>query len=83
MGSESGFVMGVAYLWQKIDMKAMLLFGMPGGWEWVIIVVVVLVLFGGSKIPAFARGLGRGIREFKDGLKGGGEEKLPEKEEKA
>jgi sec-independent protein translocase protein TatA len=60
-------------------MKALLVFGMPGGWEWVIIVVVVLVLFGGSKIPAFARGLGRGIREFKDGLKGG-EESLPAKE---
>jgi sec-independent protein translocase protein TatA len=73
------YVNRIQYLWKNTDMKALLLFGMPGGWEWVIIVVVVLVLFGGSKIPAFARGLGRGIREFKDGLKGG-DESLPAKE---
>lgn len=73
------YVSRIQYLWKNSSMKALLLFGMPGGWEWVIIVVVVLVLFGGSKIPAFARGLGRGIREFKDGLKGG-DESLPAKE---
>jgi sec-independent protein translocase protein TatA len=39
---------------------------MPGGSEWIIIVVAVLVLFGGRKIPEFMRGLGRGIREFND-----------------
>lgn len=39
---------------------------MPGGTEWVLIVLAVLVLFGGRKIPEFMRGLGRGIREFKD-----------------
>ena len=42
---------------------------MPGGWEWVIIVLVVLLLFGAKKIPELARGLGRGIREFKDATK--------------
>lgn len=47
-------------------LSAILLFGMPGGWEWVIIVLVVLLLFGAKKIPELARGLGRGIREFKD-----------------
>ena len=41
-------------------------FGMPGGWEMVVIVLVVLLLFGAKKIPELARGLGRGIREFKD-----------------
>ena len=41
----------------------------PGGMELVIIVLVVLLLFGGKKIPELARGLGKGIREFKDGLK--------------
>lgn len=39
---------------------------MPGGMEWLLIVIAVLVLFGGRKIPEFMRGLGRGIREFND-----------------
>lgn len=43
-----------------------LLLAMPGGAEWIIIVIAVLVLFGGRKIPEFMRGLGRGIREFND-----------------
>ncbi len=43
-----------------------LLLSMPGGSEWIIIVVAVLVLFGGRKIPEFMRGIGRGIREFND-----------------
>lgn len=43
-----------------------MLFGMPGGSEWIVIVLAVLVLFGGRKIPEFMRGLGRGMREFKD-----------------
>ena len=46
-----------------------LLFGMPGGWEWIIIVLVVLLLFGAKKIPELAKGLGKGIREFKDATK--------------
>ena len=40
--------------------------GMPGGWEWVLIILLVLVFFGAKKIPELARGLGKGIREFKD-----------------
>ena len=43
-----------------------LLIGMPGGTEWVLIILAVLILFGGRKIPEFMRGLGRGIREFND-----------------
>ena len=43
-----------------------LLIGMPAGSEWIIIVLAVLVLFGGRKIPEFMRGLGKGMREFKD-----------------
>jgi sec-independent protein translocase protein TatA len=39
---------------------------MPGGTEWIIIVIAVLILFGGRKIPEFMRGIGRGIREFND-----------------
>ncbi|MCB0655517.1 MAG: twin-arginine translocase TatA/TatE family subunit [Saprospiraceae bacterium] len=37
---------------------------LPGGWELVVVVFVVLLLFGGKKIPELMRGLGKGIREF-------------------
>ncbi|MEQ9285341.1 MAG: twin-arginine translocase TatA/TatE family subunit [Cyclobacteriaceae bacterium] len=43
--------------------------GMPGGWELVIIVLVIILLFGAKKIPELAKGLGKGIREFKDATK--------------
>jgi sec-independent protein translocase protein TatA len=36
-----------------------------GGWEWVIVLLAVLLLFGAKKIPELARGLGTGIKEFK------------------
>lgn len=38
----------------------------PGGSEWFLIIAVVLLLFGGKKIPELMRGLGRGMREFND-----------------
>jgi len=47
--------------------------GFAGGYEWIIIVLAVLVLFGAKKIPEFARGLGKGVKEFKkakDDIKG-------------
>ncbi|MHC4562023.1 MAG: twin-arginine translocase TatA/TatE family subunit [Planctomycetota bacterium] len=46
------------------------LFGLPGHWEVIIIVLAVLLLFGGRKIPEMARGLARGLRIFKDEMKG-------------
>ena len=45
------------------------LLGLPGGGEWIIIAIVVLILFGGRKIPELMRGLGSGIKEFKKGAK--------------
>lgn len=48
---------------------AIFLFGLPGSTELFVIVLVVLLLFGGKKIPELARGLGKGIREFKDATK--------------
>lgn len=42
----------------------LLLFGIPGGPELILILVVVLLLFGGKKIPELARGIGKGIKEF-------------------
>lgn len=39
---------------------------MPGGSEWILILLVVLLFFGGRKIPDLMRGIGRGVREFND-----------------
>ncbi len=47
-----------------------MLLSMPGGSEWLIIVLVVIILFGGKKIPELARGLGKGMRDFKDAKDG-------------
>jgi len=63
-----------------------LLLSMPGGMEWVLIILAVLILFGGRKIPEFMRGLGRGIREFNDAktsVKKEIEEGMSEKETKS
>lgn len=53
------------------------------GWpEIILIVAVVLLLFGGRKIPELMKGLGRGVREFKDGMNNpDGETKKPETKE--
>ena len=39
-----------------------------GTWEIVVIVLVILLLFGGKKIPELMRGLGKGVKEFKTGM---------------
>ncbi len=44
------------------------MFGL-GGSELLVIMLVVLLLFGGKKIPELMRGLGKGVRSFKDGMK--------------
>ena len=46
-------------------MEEILAFGMPGGSEWMVILLVVLLLFGAKRLPELARGLGKSIREFK------------------
>ncbi len=43
---------------------------MPGGMEWLLIALVVLLLFGGKKIPELMKGLGKGVKSFKDGVNG-------------
>lgn len=48
---------------------------MLGTWEIIIIVAVVLLLFGGKKIPELMRGLGNGVKEFRDGMNGSGNAK--------
>ena len=46
--------------------KPEFLLSMPGGTEWILILLVVLLFFGGKKIPDLMRGIGRGVREFND-----------------
>lgn len=46
----------------------MLLFGL-GGQEVLLIALVVLLLFGGAKIPELMKGLGKGVKSFKEGMK--------------
>jgi len=43
--------------------------GMIGPWQIVLIVAIILLMFGGKKIPELMRGLGSGIKEFKDATK--------------
>jgi len=50
-----------------------------GGPEWIVIAVIVLLLFGGRKIPELMKGIGGGIKEFKKASK---EEGKPKKDEK-
>ena len=47
-------------------MHTYFLLSMPGGTEWILIVVAVLVMFGGKKIPEFMKGLGKGMRDFNE-----------------
>jgi len=48
---------------------------MIGTWEIILIVLVILLIFGGKKIPELMKGLGKGIKSFKDGVNGKEEEK--------
>lgn len=61
------------------------LLGVVGPWQWIVILLAALLLFGGKKIPELARGIGRGIREFndaRDGIKKEIEEGSRESKEK-
>ena len=43
--------------------------GVIGPWQWVIIALVIVLLFGGKKIPELMHGLGKGVKSFKAGMK--------------
>lgn len=47
-----------------------LIAGLPGGMEWVILLIVALLLFGGSRLAGIGKGTGRAIREFKEETEG-------------
>ncbi len=57
-----------------------LIFGFTGGQELIVIALVLLLLFGGSKIPKLMGGMGQGIREFRKEIRGGGDDKDREDE---
>lgn len=50
-------------------MDTIFAFGMPGGWELLVIALLIVVFFGAKKIPEIAKGMGKGIKEFKDATK--------------
>lgn len=64
------------------SLNFVLLFLGLGGSELLVIMLVVLLLFGGKKIPELMRGLGKGVRSFKDGMKNVTTDDEKEKEEK-
>ena len=58
------------------------MFGSLGAGEIVLIVIAILILFGAKKIPEFAKGIGKGMREFKNAVKEVEEDiKLEDKED--
>ena len=66
-------------------LNSIFLLSMPGGSEWILIIIVVLLMFGGKKIPELMRGVGRGMREFNDAknnVKSEIEEGMKEKDNK-
>ncbi len=63
-------------------MNTFIIAGIIGPWQIVLIVVIVLLLFGGRKIPELMKGLGQGMKEFKNAVKDKPEEKeMPAKKE--
>ncbi len=62
-------------------MNNLLLLWAPGGWELIIILVIVLILFGANRLPQLAKGMGESIRNFKQGIAEGEAEE--EKKDKA
>ena len=55
--------------------------GMIGPWQIVLIVALVVLLFGGKKLPELMKGMGKGIKGFKDEMNGAGEESTEKSEE--
>jgi sec-independent protein translocase protein TatA len=63
-------------------MNLFVLLGVIGPWQIILIVAVILLLFGGKKIPEMMKGIGKGAREFKRGLNGEFDEEADAKKNK-
>lgn len=59
-------------------MNMSILLGVVGPWQIIIVVGAILLFFGGKKIPELMKGIGQGIKEFKDAKDGKNDEQLPE-----
>ena len=64
---------------QIFHMNLTVILGMIGPWQIVIIIAVLILLFGAKKIPELMKGVGKGIKEFKDATKESAGEKTEEK----
>ena len=53
-------------------------FGGLGGWEWIIILVIVIILFGGSRLAGVGSALGQSIKEFRDAVSSKDDEETEE-----
>jgi sec-independent protein translocase protein TatA len=61
----------------------MAVFGLPGGWEWLIILGIILLLFGPTQLPKLAKMFGKSAKALKDGMESGladDEDETPAKE---
>jgi sec-independent protein translocase protein TatA len=63
-------------------MNLFVILGVIGPWQIILIVAVILLLFGGKKIPEMMKGIGKGAREFKRGLNGEFDEEADAKKNK-
>ncbi|MGQ1786466.1 MULTISPECIES: Sec-independent protein translocase subunit TatA/TatB [unclassified Saccharicrinis] len=49
-----------------MELNAIYICGFMGGYEWILIILAIVLLFGGRKIPELMKGLGQGMKEFKN-----------------
>ena len=55
---------------------------MLGTWEIILIALVILLIFGGKKIPELMKGIGKGVKSFKDGVNGKADDEPKEEDKK-
>ncbi len=81
--SKTIFLLILQFLNQlNINNMQLLLLGGLHGYEILIIALLILILFGGRKIPELMKGLGKGVKSFKDGMNGAEEPEIKEDKEK-